>query len=841
MGVSQILLRRSLPLLLAVLLVAASVIFYAVARMTYTLDRNVAEHSQFLVTKALDHRRSLLKRGAIAIATVNEMSSNPRRLAGMTAPTALYERLDHDVLLSIGPDSKTTWAFTAEPELDTDQRQRLGVELKELLEQTRRAGPGELRDGILRIDDFLVLAVAAPVPSGEQATQGQVLGTTFALLDMLTPDELLQLGFDFGLMDLRVLAEDAGPKEASLAIEGLAGSPALLGWSPPEFGREMLKELLPVVGSSAVLLFLLIGLIASDALKASRRLEDSHSALLQSQASLANSEKRFRDIAEAASDWLWETDAQLKLVYLSERFECITKHMAGQWLGRPLDELLQADGQDIVLWLGAHSGKSLRCHYSDRDGDERICRVASRPIMVEGRCVGYRGTASDITEEVKAQTQVEHLSMHDVLTGLPNRNNLRGFLADKLEATRPLALLSMDLDRFKPVNDTLGHAAGDLVLQEIALRLLSCTRNEDIVARLGGDEFIIVLDGMTSQESIELLCARLIDQLRQPIIYEGQEIFIGGSIGIALAPQDATEANELLRCADIALYQAKEDGRATWRFYASEMNQRLLQKRQLETDLRQAMAAGDMKLQYHPRYRTNGMSMIGAEALVRWQHPQRGLLGPAHFIVLAEETGLIVPLGQWVLNEACKEAARWPEHMVVSVNLSVVQFRQSDLRLDVQRALQGSSLAASRLELEVTESILLDESAGALKTLNSVKELGVRLTMDQFGTGYSSLNYLRSYPFDGLKIDRSFVANVLSSAGDRSIIKAIVGLAQALGITVTAEGVETREQLDWLGEENCAEVQGFHMSKPQSAEDMERLISEADPIDVAGDTESPSR
>jgi EAL domain-containing protein (putative c-di-GMP-specific phosphodiesterase class I) len=243
-------------------------------------------------------------------------------------------------------------------------------------------------------------------------------------------------------------------------------------------------------------------------------------------------------------------------------------------------------------------------------------------------------------------------------------------------------------------------------------------------------------------------------------------------------------------------------------------------------DLRQAMAMGEMALQYQPRYRTNGMHIIGAEALVRWQHPLKGLLGPAHFIDLAEETGLIVPLGRWVLNEACNEAARWPEHICVSVNLSVVQFRQSDLRLDVQRALTEAGLAASRLELEVAESILLDESAGALATLNALKELGVRLTMDHFGTGYSSLNYLRSYPFDGLKIDRSFIGNALSSANDRLIIKAIVGLAEALELTVTAEGVETGEQLEWLEEADCAVVQGFHICQPQFAQEMERLVQE---------------
>lgn len=827
MGVSQIILRRSLPLLLAVLLVVSSVISYFVTRMTDTLDRNVIEHSQFLVKKALGHRQVMLQQGVAALVAFNDASTDPQSRAEMAAPDALFHRLDFDALLLFGSGVETTRALTSEAMRDSDLRQRLGVGLEGLLEQVRRGGPGAFSSGILRLDDTLVLTAAAAASPDDQVAPGQATGTTLVLIDLLAPDELLRLGFQYGLTNLHLVAKgEIGliPKDGRLAITDLAGSSVIFGWTAPEFGREMLQGLLPVVGFSALLLLLLIGLIALDAVKASRRLEDSHSALTISQASLANSEKRFRDIAEAASDWLWETNEQLKLVYLSERFERVTELTASQWLGRPLDELLLAQTMDIEQWLRKQSGKTLRCQYSDRNGNVRICRVASRPIMADGKCVGYRGTASDITEEVKAQKQVEHLSMHDALTGLPNRNNLQAFLAGKLQAKRPLAMLSLDLDRFKPVNDTLGHAAGDIVLQEMSRRFLSCTRDEDLVARLGGDEFIMLLDDMSSQESIEALCARLIDQIKQPIVYEGQNVYLGGSIGIALAPQDATEADELLRCADIALYQAKEDGRATWRFYASEMNQRLLQRRQMEMDLRQAIAVGEMTLQYQPRYRTSGMHIIGAEALLRWQHPQKGLLGPAHFIELAEETGLIVPLGRWVLSEACKEAARWPEHICVSVNLSVVQFRQSGLRLDVQRALKESDLAASRLELEVTESILLDESAGALKTLNALKELGVRLTMDHFGTGYSSLNYLRSYPFDGLKIDRSFITNALSSANDRSIIKAIVGLAEALELTVTAEGVETHEQLEWLEEADCAAVQGFHMCQPQSAEDMERLV-----------------
>lgn len=598
MGVSQIILRRSLPLLLAVLLVVSSVISYSVKRMTDTLDRNVIEHSQFLVKKALSHRQVMLQQGVAALLALNSTSTDPQSRAEMASPDALFYSLDFDALLVFSPGDETTRALTSEAMRDSDLRQRLGVGLEGLLEQVRRGGPEVFSSGILRLDDTLVLAAAATAMPDGQVTLRRASGTTLVLIDLLDPDELLRLGFQYGLIDLHLIGEGEGgavSEDGSLALTDLAGSSVVFGWSAPEFGHEMLEGLLPIVGFSAILMLVLIGLIALDAVKASRRLEDSHSALTLSQASLASSEKRFRDIAEAASDWLWETDECLKLIYLSERFERVTEFKASQWLGRPLDELLQADTQGIGLWLQKQSGKPLRCKYSDRNGDVRICRVASRPIMADGKCVGYRGTASDITEEVKAQTQVEHLSMHDALTGLPNRNNLHGFLAGKLGANRPLAMISLDLDRFKPVNDTLGHAAGDLVLQEMSLRLLNCTRNEDLVARLGGDEFIMVLDGISSQESIETLCARLIDQMKQPIVYEGQDIFVGGSIGIALAPQDATEANELLRCADIALYQAKEDGRATWRFYASEMNQRLLQRRQLEMDLRQAMSRGEWR------------------------------------------------------------------------------------------------------------------------------------------------------------------------------------------------------------------------------------------------------
>jgi diguanylate cyclase (GGDEF)-like protein/PAS domain S-box-containing protein len=828
MRTSQIILQRSLPQLFAVLAVAGLALLYAMAHMTAALDRSITEHSQFLVRKALTDTVRKAEREVAGLMVIGRLDAHapPHADALKQDLDAFCQALTCDAVLLVAPDGKVVNAESGEDPLQLHLGDHAAEDVLQLLARARNSDPTAVpMSGLIEVNGIPAAAAAAVIAADASFPfSGHESGSVLLLVDILKADELLQLGFDYGVADLHLADGSLTPTESTIRLLRVDGSPIDVHWTTPGLGEESLDALLPVMGAAALLIAILIGLIARDAVKGARQLEKQHADLTASQAQLMASETRFRDIAEAASDWLWETDAHTTLVYLSERFEQVTQFSARRWLGRPLGELLKAETSDVVTWLHDHSQQALRCRYTDRNGAVRICRVAARPIIKDGQCLGYRGTASDITEEVKVRTEIEHLSMHDALTGLPNRSQLHTFLVRKLNQAQPLALLSLDLDRFKPVNDTLGHAAGDRVLHEISARLLECTRGEDLVARLGGDEFIMVVGGEFSPSVIERLCSRIIEQIKQPIIYEGQEIFVGTSIGIALTPQDATQADELLRCADIALYQAKADGRATWRFYAAQMNKRLVERRELELGLRQAISSGEMRVYYQPRYRTDGMQIIGAEALVRWQHPQRGLLAPAEFLPLAEETGLIIPLGQWVLAKACIEATRWPAHMVVSVNLSVVQFRQSHLLNDVQRALKHSRLAPERLELEVAESILLDESAGALKTLTALKAIGVGLTLDDFGTGYSSLNYLRNYPFDGLKIDRSFITNMLNSVSDRTIVKAIVGLAQALDITVTAEGVETKEQLDWLGEENCQEVQGVHMSKPRTAEDMAALV-----------------
>ncbi len=429
----------------------------------------------------------------------------------------------------------------------------------------------------------------------------------------------------------------------------------------------------------------------------------------------------------------------------------------------------------------------------------------------------FRGTASDITDEVAAHAQIQHLSLHDALTGLPNRNKLARYLEDALalkEQSAALTLLMIDLDNFKPINDSLGHPAGDAVLLEVAIRLRECTRDIDLVARLGGDEFVLVLHGMDSHAEIDRFCERLLDSLHQPINYDHHTLHIGASIGIALSRRQGHLPEELIRCADIALYQAKSNGKKTWCYFAAHMNDQIQHRRQLESDLRQAIKNNEFVMHYQPRYHVDGKQIVSVEALLRWQHPVQGLLNPDAFIPLAEQTDLIVPLGRWVLREACETALTWPGAMMVSVNLSPVQFARSDVIEDVREALIQSRLPASRLELEITENVMLIDVDGALATMNALKELGVRLNMDDFGTGYSSLGYLRTYPFDGIKIDKRFIASMSNGSNDRAVVQAIINLGKAMGLTVTAEGVETLEQLDFLISDQCHEVQGFYLSRP---------------------------
>ncbi len=438
----------------------------------------------------------------------------------------------------------------------------------------------------------------------------------------------------------------------------------------------------------------------------------------------------------------------------------------------------------------------------------------------------------DVTERKQAEARIAHMAHHDALTGLPNRVLFHERLDDALARLRrpggapSLAVHCLDLDHFKSVNDTLGHPVGDLLLKAVAERLARCVGEEALVARLGGDEFAVIQPIASGPNAAGELANRLIALVAAPYDVQGNEVVIGASIGIALAPGDGDTADVLLRNADMALYRAKSEGRGTSHFFEPEMDRRIQARRSLELDLRKAFVNGEFELYYQPLVNLGSNAVTGFEALLRWRHPERGMISPAEFVPLAEEIGLIVPLGEWVLRQACMQAATWPGDVKVAVNLSPAQVRSRGVVPAVLSALAHSRLAPQRLELEITESVLLGETDANLATLHRLREIGARISMDDFGTGYSSLSYLRSFPFDKIKIDRSFVRELAERPDCVAIVRAVAGLGASLGIATTAEGVETREQLERLRREGCTEVQGFLFSPPRPAAEITRLMPE---------------
>jgi diguanylate cyclase (GGDEF)-like protein/PAS domain S-box-containing protein len=671
-----------------------------------------------------------------------------------------------------------------------------------------------------------LVSAAAIMPNDERPLGDPQKTSVLVFVDKLTPTKLRAIGSGYGLRNLTLAPNESIDSDRPRVALDNTGFSLIADQERP--GQQLLWSLLPTLGATMLVLMLLTAYFFRHALRSSQYVDKSFAVMQASNRALESvnrgleaSEERFRAVAEAASDWIWEVDRDLSLTYLSARFSEVTGYPHTLWLGQDIGQLLCCDTTPLELWLRKlteeANASDLRCTYRDHAGQQRHCRLSARPIYDKNTVIGYRGTASDITDEVAAHAQIQHLSMHDALTGLPNRNKLARYLEDALllkEHAPALSLLMIDLDNFKPINDSLGHPAGDAVLQEVAARLRECTREHDIVARLGGDEFVVVLNGMDSPNEIDKFCTRLIGSLHQPVLFEQHPLHIGASIGIALSRRHGYVASDLIRYADIALYKAKSEGKNTWCYFEAHMSDQIQTRRQLEDDLRHALKHNEFVLHYQPRYKVDGQQIVSVEALVRWQHPTQGLLGPDLFIPLAEQTDLIVPLGRWVLREACETALTWPVDILLSVNLSPAQFAVSDVVEDVREVLVQTRFPASRLELEITENVMLNDTDGALTTMNALKELGVRLNMDDFGTGYSSLGYLRAYPFDGIKIDKRFIASISSGTNDRAVVQAIIGLGKAMGLTVTAEGVETEEQLEILGKDQCNEVQGYFMSRP---------------------------
>ena len=541
------------------------------------------------------------------------------------------------------------------------------------------------------------------------------------------------------------------------------------------------------------------------------------------------------EFEENSSDWLWEFDRNGCCQRVSDRF-CAAASL-------PREQLVGLDFHDFLRSMSEESDpvlEELKLDIARRQtfsrvelrvsigGIERFWRLTGKPTVDEfGAYAGYIGTASDVTAEKNSERRINFLAHNDALTGLLNRakftEHLKQSIARLERYGSPFAVLYLDLDQFKAVNDSRGHLIGDKLLMQASKRIRAALREVDIAARLGGDEFAIILNNSSDAPETAALARRLVETISRPYEFDDEIVSIGVSIGIAIAPLNGTRPDQILRNADLALYRAKAEGRGTYRFFESQMDSEVRARRMLELELRQALKQDEFLLHYQPLVSAENNKPSGFEALVRWNHPVRGLVSPAEFIPIAEQTGLIKQIGDWTIREACQAAVRWPEDLTVAVNLSARHFQMSDIVAVVRNALEVSKLAPHRLELEVTESLLI-EYPDVVERLAVIKALGVTIAMDDFGTGYSSLSHLLKFPFDKIKIDKSFVTASTDDAVARDVLRSIAALGKTLKIGITAEGVETQQQVDFLRDIACTDLQGFYFAKPLNELDLARYF-----------------
>jgi diguanylate cyclase (GGDEF)-like protein/PAS domain S-box-containing protein len=822
----------------AVLLPIAGLVFVAlalsIAFVWYSArvqDRVSLENSIDGMAEFLSTRERQLGRVAKDYAWWNDavrylqLDPNPdwadRNLGGY-----VYETFGLEYSLVIDPAGQTVYASADGERADLDAFELVRHGLAELVERARAAPTSnpESAHGLAAADgDVVLIAVSAITPERDDSVAVPPEGrSVLVLAKRLNADYLADFLSVLRVQNLRLLDEaEAAPDSAVLPLVGVDGEVlAQLAWTPDRPGSAMFSRVTPVLGFA--LLILIVG--AARILTYAKRAGDA----------LHASEARFRDVADATSDWIWETDEGFRVVYLSSRFV--------EAMGMPAEQVLGQRLPDVLHRLPGHEGleplldsssppqafRDVLCGHIDDEGRYRSLKLAGVPIFdSRERHIGYRGTASDITRELEAQSRARFLALHDPLTELANRTLLNERLEHAIARLGRVgdcaAILCIDLDRFKEVNDSLGHSVGDRLLCAVGERLQATVRDTDTVARIGGDEFVVLQVGLKRPDDAQKLCRRLLHALERPFELEGQELIVTVSIGVALLPYDGNSAELVLRNADIALLRAKETGRNTFSFFERGMDARIQQRKTLEREMRAALKAQEFRLVFQPRIDLRRNRLAGVEALVRWQHPERGLLLPGEFISVSEETGLILPLGDWVLVSACAHAAAWDD-ITVAVNISPVQFKSRRFVATVRRALERSGLEPRRLELEVTEGVLLENTEQSIATLRDLRRLGVRLSMDDFGTGYASLSYLQRFEFDKIKIDRSFVLGLADRMHADAIIRSVLSLGHSLGMEVCAEGVETWQQLEFLRHEGCDEVQGFFFSKPITAGEFEALF-----------------
>ncbi|MEH7418141.1 EAL domain-containing protein [Neobacillus drentensis] len=539
------------------------------------------------------------------------------------------------------------------------------------------------------------------------------------------------------------------------------------------------------------------------------------------------SEQRYKSLFDYHSDAVYSLDLEGRFTSANKVCETLSGYSPQELLGKSFTEIVYDEDLDETLRLfhlssgeDAASMQNIVTRLKCKHGEILSLNVTIIPIIVDEKTVGVYGIAKDITEFIKNQEMVEHLAYHDYLTGLPNRNMLESLLVNGTIMIKSIAILFIDLDRFKIVNDTLGHSMGDLLLKKVAERLREALSDQDLIFRQGGDEFIVILND-ADRERADAAANRILEAFSTPFQLNSTEVFTSPSIGISLSEEDGETVETLIKYADFAMYQAKKAGKKTYRFYSCIKYEGNFDPLKMELDLHKAIKQNELFLQYQPKVNLKTGKIIGAEALLRWNHSQWGMVSPAKFIPVAEESGLIISIGEWVLRQACQQNKHWQDRglppMVISVNLSARQFSHSSMAATVKRVLNETGLDPHFLELEITESMTMDLEH-TISTLHELKRLGVLISIDDFGTGFSSLNYLKQFPVDTLKIDQSFVRELLNNNNDDTIVKTIISMAHHLQLKVVAEGAETREQLVFLQQHLCDEGQGYFFSKPVSAE-----------------------
>jgi diguanylate cyclase (GGDEF)-like protein/PAS domain S-box-containing protein len=550
-------------------------------------------------------------------------------------------------------------------------------------------------------------------------------------------------------------------------------------------------------------------------------------------------------VFENTTDGVSITDKNARIISVNRAFTEITGYSEKELIGKT-PSILQSGHHDkefyTSMWSRIHKHGSWRGEiWNKRKNGEIYPQWLSISVVKNeyGKRTNYIGVFSDISKLKEVEQKLEYLAHHDSLTGLPNRLLLDSRIKQSLSrATRnnaTLAILFLDLDHFKNVNDTLGHPIGDLLLQEVSDRLLECTREEDLIARLGGDEFAIILEGIHDSRDAGKVASKIIETLSEKYTLCEHEVFISCSIGISMFPDDGNNPTELFRNADSALYRAKNEGRNNYRYYTEELTLQAIQRMRMEGNLRYALERNELSVYYQPQIDLSNGQIVGMEALLRWKHPELGFIPPSTFIPIAEDTGLIIPIGAWVLHTACaflKECIdQGLPKIRVAVNISSYQFHHENLSETVSKILHETGLEAKCLELELTEGIVMKDAESSILILNDLKEIGVEFSIDDFGTGYSSLSYLKRFPIDRIKIDRSFVRNIITDSKDASIAQAIISMSHGMDIKVLAEGVETLEQQEFLRSKNCDEMQGYYFSHPLPEDDMKRLLYDTSETD----------